>query len=80
MRALVALGVLGASAAILWFFYSAQPDPVGTLGYDYLNEFPGYLAGLAIVGVVVVLRLVVGSKKFTRVTHREADKSSKSVH
>ena len=83
MRALVALVVLGAIATILWFFFSAQPHPVGTLGYDYLNEFPGYLAGLVIVGVVLVLRLVIGSKKiedFTRVTRREADKSSESVH
>ena len=31
-------------AAILWFFYNAQPHPLGTLGYDYLHEFPNYPA------------------------------------
>jgi hypothetical protein len=83
MRAPVALVALGAIAAILWLFYSAQPHPVGTLGYDYLNEFPGYLATLVIVGLVLVLRLVFGGKKikdFTRLTHREAGNSSKNVH
>ena len=75
MRALVALLVLGAVAAILWFFYNAQPHSVGTLGYDYLNEFPGYLAGLVIAGLVLVVRLLFASKKiedFTllSLTHR----------
>lgn len=75
--------VLAAVAAILWFFYSAQPHPVGTLAYDYLNEFPGYLASLVIVGVVLVLGPVIGSQKvehFTLATRREPDKGSKSEH
>ena len=80
MRALVALVVLGAIAAFLWFFYNAQPHPFGTLGYDYLHEFPGYLGVLVIVGVIVVLRMVFGRKKiedFTPVTGREQDRSSR---
>ena len=82
MRALVYLAVLGAIAAILWLVYNALPHPLGTLGYDYLHEFPNYLAGLVIIGVVLVLRLVFGKKieDFIQVTRRKADQSSKSVH
>jgi hypothetical protein len=83
MRALVALVLLGAIAAILWFFYNAQPHPLGTLGYDYLNEFPGFVGTLVIVGVVLVLRRVFRRKKikdFTPFTGRKEDKSSTSVH
>jgi hypothetical protein len=77
MRALVFLVVLGAIAAILWLFYNAQPHPLGTLGYDYLHEFPNYLAGLVVFGVVLVLRLVLGKKieDFVRVTRRKVDQS-----
>jgi hypothetical protein len=63
MRALVALVVLAAIAAILWLFYNAQAHPLGSLGYDYLNSFPGFLVGLAIVGGLVVLRMALGSRK-----------------
>ena len=63
MRALVALVVLGAIAAILWFFYNGQPHQLGTLGYDYLNEFPGFLGTLVIVGAVLLLRMGFGRKK-----------------
>ena len=83
MRALVALVALGVIAVILWFFYSTQPHPLGTLAYDYLNEFPGFLVTLVIVGASIVLRMVFGPKRiedFTWVTGREEDKSSKSVH
>jgi hypothetical protein len=59
MRALFALGVLGAIAAILWFFYNAQPHPLGTLGYNYLTAFPGFLGTLVIAGVVLVLRMLL---------------------
>jgi hypothetical protein len=58
MRGLVALVVLGAIAAILSFFFTALPHPFGTLGYDYLNEFPGFLAILVTFGVVLVIRMV----------------------
>jgi hypothetical protein len=63
MRALVALGVLAAFAAILRLFYNAQAHPLGTLGYDYLNAFPGFLVGLAIVGGLLVLRMALVSRR-----------------
>ena len=74
--------VLGAIATILWFFYTALPHPFGSLGYDYLNEFPGFLWTLVTFGVVLVLRMVFRSKKmqdFTRVAGRKEDTGSKSV-
>jgi hypothetical protein len=82
MRGLVALVVLGAIATILWFFYSALPHPLGTLGYDYLHEFPGFLGTLVTFGVVLVLRMVFRSKKmqdFTRVAGRKEVTGFKSA-
>jgi hypothetical protein len=63
MRSLIALGVLAALAVILWFFYSSQAHPAGTLGYDYLNDFSGFLATLVVVAALVVLRMVLGTRK-----------------
>jgi hypothetical protein len=82
MRGLVALVVLGALAVILSYFFTALPHPFGTLGYDYLNEFPGFLGILVTFGVVLVLRMVFRSNKmqdFTQVARRKEDTGSKSV-
>jgi hypothetical protein len=82
MRGLVALVVLGAIAAILMLFFTAQPHPFGSPGYEYLNEFPGFLGILVTFGVVLVLRMVFRSKKMqdlTRVARREGNTGPKSV-
>jgi Na+/melibiose symporter-like transporter len=61
-RSLIALAVLAAVATIFWFFYSAQPHPAGTLGYDYLATYPSFLALLAAAGAFVLLRTLVKSR------------------
>ncbi len=59
IRSLVALGVIAALAVILWAFYNGQAHPLGSLGYDYLTQFPSFLSLLGIAAVVVVVVMVV---------------------
>jgi hypothetical protein len=40
--------------------------PLGTFGYDYSNEFPGYLAGLGIMGGLLGLRTALVSRRNSR--------------
>jgi hypothetical protein len=63
MRALAALGVLVVISAILWVIFSAQPHPLGTLGYTYINSMPGFLATIAIAAAVVVGQMALRRKR-----------------
>jgi hypothetical protein len=54
-RSLVALGVIAALAVALWAFYNGQAHPLGSIGYNYLAEFPSFLSWLGTAAVVVVV-------------------------
>jgi hypothetical protein len=58
IRSLVALGVIAVLSVILWAFYDGQAHPTGSLGYNYLAEFPSFLSLLGIVAVVVVVMML----------------------
>jgi hypothetical protein len=59
MRALIALGVLAVLSGALWLFYSSQPHPIGTLGYDYLLGYPAYLSLIVVIGVLLGVRALL---------------------
>ena len=65
-RALIALGVLAVLSGALWLFYSSQPHQIGTLGYDYLYGYPGYLSLIVTIGVLVGVRALLRRNRQNR--------------
>ena len=63
LRSLSALGIMAVLAAILLVYYEGQPHPVGSLAYDYLVAFPGFLLVLAIIAAVIAIVMIARRRR-----------------